>query len=62
MELNPGHRRHLDVGDQTGRFPDAGEREEVGRRRKNGYAIAQRPYEPSHRLPKRLIVVDDRDQ
>jgi len=62
VEFNPGHRRHVDVGDQAGRFAETGGPEEIGCRRKDTYGIAQRPHEPSHRLAKRPIVIDDRDQ
>jgi hypothetical protein len=60
VKLESGHRGHVDVGDQAGRVLETG-REEIGCRRKNGHPMAQRPHQPSHRLAKRLIVIDDRD-
>src|SRR6266496_2544091 len=48
VEFAPGHRRHVDVGDQTGRFGETRRCEEIGRRWKSLDGIAQRPHEPSH--------------
>jgi len=61
-KFNAGHRRHVDIGDQAGRFPKTGGCEEIRCRRENGDRIAQRSHEPSHGLAKRLVVIDDRDQ
>jgi len=35
IKLDTCHRRHVNVGDQTGRFAHPGRREKIGRRRKN---------------------------
>ena len=32
VEFDPGHRRHVDIGDYAGRLGEAGRREEIGRR------------------------------
>ncbi len=62
VELESGHRGHVDVGDQAGGFDKARGCEEIGRRRESLDAVTQRPHEPSHGLAKELIVFDDRDQ
>src|ERR1700704_4658643 len=56
VELEPGHRGHMDVGNQAVGFDKARGGEEIGRRRKSLDAIAQRPHEPSHGLAKELII------
>jgi hypothetical protein len=62
VECDSGHCRHLDVGDQAGGFSPAMGCEEMGCRRESLDTVAQRPHEPSQRLAKELIIVDDRHQ
>jgi hypothetical protein len=62
VEVDSGHTRHLDVGDQAGGFTQAIGREEIGGRGESLDSVAQRPHEPSHRLAKQLVVLDERDQ
>jgi hypothetical protein len=62
VELESGHRGHMDVGDLAGGFDKARGCEEIGRRWESLDAVTQRPHEPSHGLAKELIVFDDRDQ
>src|SRR6478736_5698093 len=42
VERDPGHRRHVDVGDQAGCFGETRGSEEIGRRCKSLGGIAQR--------------------
>jgi hypothetical protein len=62
VEFDPGHRRHMDVGNQAGCFGETRRCEEIGRRRESLDGIAQRPHEPSHRLAKEPIIFNDRNQ
>jgi hypothetical protein len=62
IKFEPGHRGHVDVGDQASRFVETRGREKLGRRRKNIDHIAQRPHEPSHGFAKELIIFNDRNQ
>jgi len=62
VEFAPGHRRHVDVGDQAGRFGETRGCEEIGRRWKSLDGIAQRPHEPSHGIAKEPIIFNDRNQ
>jgi PAS domain S-box-containing protein len=62
VEVDSGHSRHLDIGDQAGGFSQAIGREEIGGRRESLDREAQRPHEPSHGLAKEPIIIDDRDQ
>ena len=62
VEFDSGHRRHMDVSDQAGGFDEMTGFEEIRWRRERLDAVAQRPDEPSHRLAKELIVLNDRDQ
>ena len=62
VEVDSGHSRHLDVGDQANGFNQATGCEEIGCRRESLDAVAQRAHEPSHGLAKELIIIDDRDQ
>src|SRR5262245_54117381 len=41
VELDPAHRRHMDVGDQAGRFGDTRRCKKIGRRWKSLDGIAQ---------------------
>ena len=59
VEFDPGHRRHMDVGDQASRFGETRGCEEIGRRWKSLDGIAQRPHEPSHGLAKEPIIFND---
>jgi hypothetical protein len=52
----------MDVSDQAGRFDEMRGYEKIGWRRERLDAVAQRPDEPSHRLAKEPIVLNDRDQ
>jgi hypothetical protein len=62
VEFDPAHRRHVNVSDQHGSFPKTRGREEIGRTRKSLDAVALRSQEPSHRLAKELIILNDRHQ
>src|SRR5215469_13122308 len=62
VEFEPGHGRHLDVGDQTGCFGEARGREKFPCRREKVGRIAERSHEPAHGLTKELIIIDDRNQ
>ncbi len=62
VEVDSGHSRHLDVGDQAGGFNHPMGREEIGGRPESLDGVAQRPHEPSHGLAKELIIIDDRHQ
>src|SRR5262249_8348375 len=59
VELDPGHRRHMDISDQASRFTKTRRCEEIGCRRKSLDGVAQRPHEPSHRVAKELIIFND---
>ncbi|UVK41776.1 hypothetical protein LHFGNBLO_000117 [Mesorhizobium sp. AR10] len=59
MEFEPGHRRHIDVGDQAGGFAEARRGEEIGCRREDRNVVTERSHEPSHGFAKELIVIDD---
>jgi hypothetical protein len=61
VEFAPGHRRHVDVGDQAGRFDETRGCEEIGRRWKSLDGIAQRPHEPSYGIAKEPIIFNDRN-
>jgi hypothetical protein len=62
VELDPGHRRHMDIGDQAGRFCDTTGCEEIRCRWESLDGIAQRPHEPFHGLAKVSVILDDADQ
>jgi hypothetical protein len=62
VQLDSGHRGHIDVSDQAGRVDETRGSEEIGCRRESLDAVAQRPHEPSHGLAKVLIILNDRDQ
>src|SRR5712691_1638333 len=62
VEFDPGHRRHVDVGDQASRFDETRRCEEIGCRRKSLDGVTQRPHEPSHGLAKEPIIFDNRNQ
>jgi hypothetical protein len=48
VELNAGHRWHVDIRDKAGRLAQARGREEISRRREYLDSMAQRSHEPSH--------------
>jgi signal transduction histidine kinase len=62
VEVDSGHSRHLDVGDQAGGLNHPMGCEEIGGRPESLDGVAQRPHEPSHGLAKELIIIDDRHQ
>jgi len=62
VQLNPGHFRHVNVGDQAVGRRASGGRKEFCCRRKYHAAIAQRLDQSSHGVAKSLVVIDDRDQ
>jgi hypothetical protein len=62
VEFEPGHGRHLDVGDQAGCLGEARGRKKFGCRRENVGRIAERSQEPAHGLTTELIIIDDRNQ
>jgi hypothetical protein len=62
VEFDPGHRRHIDVGDQAGCSGETRGCEEIARRWKSLDVIAQRPHEPFHGLAKEPIIFNDRNQ
>jgi hypothetical protein len=62
VEFEPGHGRHMDVGDQAGCFGEERGREKFGSRREDVDRIAQRSHEPAHGLTKEPIIIDDRKQ
>jgi hypothetical protein len=62
VELNSGHSRHLNVGDQTRGCSEERRCQEIGCRRERFDGVAQRRYELSHGFAKGLIILDDRYQ
>jgi hypothetical protein len=62
MELEPGHRWHVDVSDQAGGFGEPRRCEEIGSRREGRDVVAKRSHESPHGFAKKRIVFDDRDQ
>src|ERR1700675_3586641 len=62
VELNAGHCRHVHVRDQAGSLAKTIGCEEIGCRCESLNSIAQRPHERSHRLTKKLVIFNDRDQ
>src|SRR5262249_28064970 len=62
VKLDPGHGRHVDVGDQAGPFGETGGGKETGCRWKSLDRIAQRPHESSHGVAKEPIIFNDRNQ
>ncbi len=62
VEFDPGHYRHMDVGDQASCFAEMTGGEKIGRRWKSLDGIAQRSHEPSHGLAKEPIIFNDRNQ
>ena len=62
VELNSGHSRHLNVGDQTRGCTEERRCQEIGSRRERFDGVAQRRYELSHGFEKGLIILHDRYQ
>ena len=60
VELDSGHRRHMDFGDQASGFDETRGREEIGGRRISLAGVTQGPQESSHGLAKKLIIINDR--
>jgi hypothetical protein len=62
VELNAGHRWHMDVGDQACGFGKTRGSEEIGCRCEILDGIAQRRHEPPQGRAIESIIVDDRDE
>jgi len=62
VELNAGHRGHMDVGDQACDFGETRGSEEIGCRCEILDGIAQRRHEPPHGRAVESIIVNDRDE
>jgi hypothetical protein len=62
VELDPGHPRHMDVSDKTGRFKETRRREKIDCRCVRLDIVAQGPHEPSHGIAKGRIILNERDQ
>ena len=62
VELNAGHRGHMNVGDQACGFGKTRGSEEIGCRREILDGIAQRPHEPRHGRAMESIIVNNRDE
>jgi hypothetical protein len=62
VELNAGHRGHMNVGDQACGFGETRRSEEIGCRREILDGIAQRRHEPPRGRAKELVIVNDRDE
>jgi hypothetical protein len=58
VELESGHRRHMDVSDQAGGLDETGGCEKISCGRESLDSVAQRPHEPSQGLAKELIIFD----
>jgi hypothetical protein len=62
VELNSGHSRHLNVGDQTRGCSEGRRCQEIGCRRERFNGVAQRRHELFHGFAKGLIILHDRYQ
>jgi hypothetical protein len=62
VEFEPGHGRHMDVGDQASCFGKARGGEKIRCRRENIDRITQGSHESAHGLTKEPIIFDDRNQ
>jgi len=62
MEFDPAHRRHIDISDHAGCFTQTRRSQEIGRRREGLDCIALGSYQPSHRIAKEPIILNDRYQ
>jgi hypothetical protein len=62
MKFDPSHRRHMDIGDQAGRFSETRRCEEIRCGWKSLNSKAKRPHEPFHGLTKGPVIFDNRNQ
>src|ERR1700732_4440562 len=62
VELNAGHRGHMDVGDQACGFGKTRGSEEIGCRCEILDVVAQRRHEPRRGRGKELVIVNDRNE
>src|ERR1700680_3383631 len=62
VELNAGHRGHMDVDDQACGFGKTRGSEEIGCRYEILGGIAQRRHEPRRGGAKELVIVNDRNE
>src|SRR5882757_1421794 len=62
VELDTGHRGHMDVGDQACGFGKTRGSEEIGCRCEILDGIAQRRHEPPRGRAKESVIVNDRDE
>jgi hypothetical protein len=62
VELNAGHRRHMNVGDQARCFGETRGSEKIGCRCEILDGIAQRRHEPPHGRAMESIIVNNRDE
>jgi hypothetical protein len=62
VELNAGHRGHMDVGEQACGFGKTRGSEEIGCRCEILDGIAQRRHEPRRGRAKELVIVNDRNE
>jgi hypothetical protein len=62
IELNAGHIRHMNVGDQTCGFDETRGSQEIGGRYEILDSITQRRHEPPRGRAKELVIVDDRNE
>jgi hypothetical protein len=60
IKFDPAHRRHIDISDYAGCFTQTRRSQEIGRRRETLDCIALGFYQPSHRIAKELIILNDR--
>src|SRR5262249_28061034 len=61
IEFEPGHGRHMDIGDQAACFGEARGRKKFGCGRENVDRMVQRSQEPAHGLTPETIIIDDRN-
>ena len=62
VELNTGHRGHMDVDNQACDFGETRGSEEIGCRCEILDGVAQRRHEPPHGRAMESIIVNDRDE
>jgi hypothetical protein len=62
VEFEPSHLGHMDVGDHAGCFGKARGCEKFRCRSECVGRKAQRSHEPAHRITKKPIIIDDRNQ
>jgi len=61
VKIDARHFRHVNIRDQASRVVEFGGCEEFRGGRKYRHRIVHRLEQPSHRVAKRLVVIDDRD-